>query len=64
MGLAKTEYVKRADPSIKFVDGNEFDPKDSPPDIDTTPVKTKKKVKNTVTSQQSDLNINTTPTTY
>jgi len=65
MGLAKTEYVKRADPSIKFVDGNEFDPKDSPPDIDNTPViKEKKKVKNTVTSQQSDLNINTTPTTY
>jgi hypothetical protein len=65
MGLAKKEYVKRADPSIKFVDGNIMDSKASPTEIDNTPViKEKKKVKNNVTSQSSDLNINTNTTTY
>ena len=64
MGLAKKEYIKRADPSIKNVDGNVFDPKESPPEIDNTPVIQKKKVKNNVTNQTSDLNINTNTTTY
>ena len=59
--LAKPQIIKREDPSINFVDGNEFDPKASPQEIDNTPViKQKKKVKNNVTSQSSDLNINTT----
>ena len=59
--LAKPQIIKREDPSINFVDGNEFDPKASPPEIDNTPViKQKKKIKNNVTSQSSDLNINTT----
>jgi len=59
--MAQPQIIKREDPSIKFVDGNEFDPKASPPEIDDTPViKEKKKVKNNVTSQSSDLNINTT----
>jgi len=59
--LAKPQIIKREDPSIKFVDGNVMDSKASPPEIDNTPViKEKKKVKNNVTSQSSDLNINTT----
>jgi len=60
--IAKPQIVKREDPSIKFVDGNNIlDPKASPPEIDNTPViKEKKKVKNNVTSQSSNLNINTT----
>ena len=58
--LAKPQIIKREDPSIKFVDGNEFDPKASPPEIDNTSViKEKKKVKNNVTSQSSNLNITT-----
>ena len=61
MCMSKPQTPTREDPSLKFVDGNEFDPKDSPPEIDNTPViKEKKKVKNNVTSQSSDLNINTT----
>ena len=61
MCMSRPQTPKREDPSLKFVDGNEFDPKDSPPEIDNTPViKEKKKVKNNVTSQSSDLNINTT----
>jgi hypothetical protein len=59
--LDKPQIAKREDPSIKFVDGNVMDSKASPPEIDNTPViKEKKKVKNNVTSQSSDLNINTT----
>tara|TARA_R110001606_G_scaffold353306_1_gene503788 strand:+ start:225 stop:422 length:198 start_codon:yes stop_codon:yes gene_type:complete len=59
--LAKPQIIKREDPSIKFVDGNEFDPKTSPPEIDDTPVlRERDKVNNNVTSQPSDLNINTT----
>ena len=59
--LAKPQIIKREDPSINFVDGNVMDSKASPPEIDNTPViKEKKKVKNNVTSQPSDLNINTT----
>ena len=59
--LAKPQIIKREDPSIKFVDGNEFDPKASPPEIDDTPVlRERDKVNNNVTSQPSDLNINTT----
>jgi len=59
--MAQPQIIKREDPSIKFVDGNEFDPKASPPEIDNTPVlRERKKVKNNVTSQPSDLNINTT----
>ena len=41
--LAKPQIIKREDPSIKFVDGNEFDPKASPPEIDNTPVIKEKK---------------------
>ena len=31
--------VTRPDPNIKYVDGNIMNPKDSPPEIDKTPVK-------------------------
>jgi len=59
MGMRKPNPVVREDPSIKFVDGNIMEPKDSPPEIDTTPVKKPKKVKNNVTAQSSGLNIAT-----
>jgi len=59
--LAKPQIIKREDPSIKFVDGNKFDPKALPPEIEDTPVlRERDKVNNNVTSQPSDLNINTT----
>ena len=57
--------VRRPDPNIKYVDGNIFDPKDSPPEINETPVK-KPEDKSSVsqssdvtTSQSSDLTIPT-----
>ncbi|QLF88024.1 hypothetical protein Hroenn_gp14 [Pelagibacter phage Hroenn EXVC015P] len=59
MGMRKSNPVVREDPSIKFVDGNIMEPKDSPPEIDTSPVKKTKKVKNNVTAQSSGLNITT-----
>ena len=58
--------VTRPDPNVKYVDGNTFDPKASPPDLDTTPVVSDKKKKSSVsqssdvtTSQSSDLTIPT-----
>ena len=40
MSSTKTApVVTRPDPNLKYVDGNINDPKDSPPEIDTTPVK-------------------------
>jgi hypothetical protein len=57
--------VTRPDPNIKYVDGNIFDPKDNPPEINQTPVK-KPEDKSSVsqssdvtTSQSSDLTIPT-----
>lgn len=58
-----TPVVTRPDPNLKYVDGNINDPKDSPPEIDTTPVKktTKKssvsQSSDVMTSQSSDLTI-------
>jgi hypothetical protein len=46
--------VTRPDPNIKYVDGNTFDPKASPPEIDNTPVVSDKKKKSSV-SQSSDV---------
>ena len=64
MSSTKTApVVKRPDPNLKYVDGNINDPKDSPPEIDTTPVKktTKKssvsQSSDVMTSQSSDLTI-------
>tara|TARA_R110002012_G_scaffold33061_2_gene97118 strand:- start:1204 stop:1416 length:213 start_codon:yes stop_codon:yes gene_type:complete len=58
--------VTRPDPNVKYVDGNVFDPKASPPEIDNTPVVSDKKKKSSVsqssdvtTSQSSDLTIPT-----
>ena len=45
--------VKRPDPNIKYVDGNIMNPKDSPPEIDKTPVK--KPEKKSSVSQSSDV---------
>jgi len=60
MGMRKSNPVVREDPSIKFVDGNIMAPKDSPPEIDTSPVKKPiDKVENNVTAQPSGLNITT-----
>lgn len=58
-----TPVVTRPDPNLKYVDGNINNPKDSPPEIDTTPVKktTKKssvsQSSDVMTSQSSDLTI-------
>ena len=41
--------VTRPDPNIKYVDGNTFDPKASPQEIDTTPVVSDKKKKSSET---------------
>lgn len=61
MGMKKPVQPVREDPTIKFVDGNKFDPKALPPEIEDTPVlRQEDKVNNNVTSQPSDLNINTT----
>jgi hypothetical protein len=64
MSSTKTApVVTRPDPNLKYVDGNINDPKDSPPEIDTTPVKktTKKssvsQSSDVMTSQSSDLTI-------
>ena len=38
-----TKYVDRPDPTLTYVEGNVFDPKDNPPEIDKTPVVDKKK---------------------
>jgi len=57
--------VTRPDPNIKYVDGNIFAPKDSPPEINQTPViapKDKTSVSQSsdvTTSQASDLTIPT-----
>ena len=58
--------VTRPDPNVKYVDGNVFDPKASPPEIDNTPVVSDKKKKSSVsqssdvtTSQSNDLTIPT-----
>lgn len=45
--------VTRPDPNIKYVDGNIMNPKDSPPEIDKTPVK--KPEDKTSVSQSSDV---------
>ena len=59
-----TPVVTRPDPNLKYVDGNINYPKDSPPEIDTTPVKKTTTKKSSVsqssdvmTSQSSDLTI-------
>ena len=64
MSSTKTApVVTRPDPNLKYVDGNINDPKDSPPERDTTPVKktTKKssvsQSSDVMTSQSSDLTI-------
>ena len=59
MGTKKPVQPVREDPTIKFVDGNIMEPKDSPPEIDTTPVKKPQDVENPVTAQSSGLNITT-----
>jgi len=57
--------VTRPDPNIKYVDGNIMNPKDSPPEIDNTPVKKPEKKSSVsqssdvTTSQSSDLTIPT-----
>jgi len=58
--------VTRPDPNVKYVDGNVFDSKASPPEIDNTPVVSDKKKKSSVsqssdvtTSQSNDLTIPT-----
>ena len=51
-----TKYVDRPDPTLTYVEGNVFDPKDNPPKIDETPVK--KKEKKSSVSHSSDLTIN------
>tara|TARA_E500000081_G_scaffold61606_1_gene64018 strand:+ start:298 stop:510 length:213 start_codon:yes stop_codon:yes gene_type:complete len=58
--------VTRPNPNVKYVDGNTFDPKASPPEIDKTPVVSDTKKKSSVsqssdvtTSQSSDLTIPT-----
>ena len=58
--------VTRPDPNIKYVDGNIFAPKDSPPEINETPVIMPQDKKTSVsqssdvtTSQSSDLTIPT-----
>ena len=57
MSSTKTApVVKRPDPNLKYVDGNINDPKDSPPEIDTTPVK--KTTKKSSVSQSSDVMTN------
>ena len=50
------KFVTRPDPTLTYVEGNVFDPKDNPPEIDKTPVVDKKK-KSSV-SHSSDLTIN------
>jgi len=50
------KFVERPDPTLTYVEGNVFDPKDNPPEIDKTPVVDKKK-KSSV-SHSSDLTIN------
>lgn len=52
-----TKYVERPDPTLTYVEGNVFDPKDNPPEIDKTPVVDNKKKKSSV-SHSSDLTIN------
>ena len=59
MGMKKPVQPVREDPTIKFVDGNKFDPKALPPEIDDTPV-LRERDKVNMTSQPSNLNINTT----
>jgi hypothetical protein len=56
--------ITRPDPNIKYVDGNIFDSKASPQEIDKTPVKKETTKKRSVsqssditTSQSSDLSI-------
>ena len=51
------KFVPRPDPTLTYVDGNTFDPKDNPPEIDKTPVVDNKKKKSSV-SHSSDLSIN------
>jgi hypothetical protein len=57
--------VTRPDPNIKYVDGNIMNPKDSPPEIDKTPVKKPEKKSSVsqssdvITSQSTDLTIPT-----
>ena len=50
------KFVTRPDPTLTYVEGNIFDPKDNPPKIDKTPVK--KKEKKSSVSHSSDLTIN------
>ena len=50
------KFVSRPDPGLTYVDGNVFEPKDNPPEIDKTPVK--KKEKKSSVSHSSDLTIN------
>ena len=51
------KFVERPDPTLTYVEGNIFDPKDNPPEIDKTPVVDNKKKKSSV-SHSSDLTIN------
>jgi len=53
------QQMVRKDPTIDFNNGNILDPKASPVEIDKTPVIATKKVKNTISSQSSGLNITT-----